>query len=61
MTCYFTIVAVDEQGPPTRVPHLQVRNEAEQRRHDAAVLRREFRREIERRSLEIRQNPTPLG
>jgi hypothetical protein len=33
----------------------------EQRRHDAAVLRREFRKEIERRSLEIRQNPAAAG
>ena len=61
MTCYFTMVAVDGEGRPTRVPDLQVRDATEQRRHDAAVLRREFRKEIERRSLEIRQNPVAQG
>ena len=61
MTCYFTMVAVDGEGRPTRVPDLEVRDAAEQRRYDAAVLRREFRKEIERRSLAIRQNPAAQG
>jgi acyl-CoA hydrolase len=57
MTSYVTMVAVDDQGRPARVPQFEIRNEVEQRRHDAAPLRREFRKEIERRSLAIRQNP----
>lgn len=57
MTSYVTMVAVDDQGRPARVPNLKIRDEVEQRRHDAAALRREFRKEIERRSLKIRQNP----
>ena len=61
MTCYFTMVAVDDEGRPSRVPQLTIRDATEQRRHDAAVLRREFRKEIERRSLEIRQNPAAPG
>jgi acyl-CoA hydrolase len=61
MTSYVTMVAVDDSGRPARVPHLKIRNETEQRRHDAAALRREFRKEIERRSLSIRQNPAASG
>ncbi len=57
MTSYVTMVAVDDNGRPARIPNLKIRNEVEQRRYDAAGLRREFRREIEKRSLKIRQNP----
>jgi len=57
MTCYFTMVAVDEKGNGIAVPKLSITTEVEQRRWAAAQLRREYRREIERRSIEIRQNP----
>ncbi|TVQ34924.1 MAG: acyl-CoA thioesterase [Geminicoccaceae bacterium] len=57
MTCYFTMVAVDADGRPQRVPPLDPQTQDERRRHHAAELRREFRKEIERRSLEIRQMP----
>jgi acyl-CoA hydrolase len=59
MTCYFTMVAVDEHGKGIPVPTLSVTTPAEQRRWGAAQLRREYRLEIERRSIEIRQNPGP--
>ncbi len=58
MTCYFTMVAVDGEGRPQRVPPFEPATPDERRRHQAAILRREFRKEIERRSLEIRQAPT---
>lgn len=61
MTSYVTMVAVDDEGRPARIPNLKIRDEVEQRRHDAAALRREFRREIEQRSLKIRQNPAARG
>ncbi len=57
MTCYFTMVAVDADGRPTAVPPFEPATPDDRRRHQAAVLRREFRREIERRSLQIRQSP----
>lgn len=57
MTCYFTMVAVDENGKPVKVPPVQISTPTEQRRYTAALLRREFRKEVERRSLEIRQMP----
>lgn len=57
MTCYFTMVSVDEKGQAISVTPLQVETDAEHRRWSAAQLRREYRREVERRSLEIRQQP----
>ena len=56
MTCYFTMVAVDENGCGIPVPMLPVTTTIEKRRWAAAQLRREHRREIEQRSLEIRQS-----
>jgi acyl-CoA hydrolase len=61
MTCYFTMVAVDEHGRPHRVPKFTPTTPIEQRRWKAAQLRREFRREIERRSLDIRLHPDELA
>ncbi len=42
-TCYFTMVAVDEKGKPTKVPSLELRNELEKRRFQAGIIRRENR------------------
>lgn len=55
MTCYFTMVAVDSEGRPVRVPPLQLETPIERRRHEAASFRRELRREVERRILEIKR------
>lgn len=60
LTCYLTMVAVDEEGKPRRVPTVPVNTPAEQRRWAAAQLRRTFRKEIEERSLEIRQHPEEM-
>lgn len=54
ITCYFTMVAVDGQGRPTLVPPLDLETPIEQRRYQAGAMRRELRREIERRTLEIK-------
>jgi acyl-CoA hydrolase len=62
MTCYFTMVAVDEQGRSVQVPPLRIENPLECRRNEGARLRREFRREIEARNRAIREasvRPTP--
>jgi acyl-CoA hydrolase len=59
MTCYFTMVAVDESGKGVAVPALPIATPIERKRWAAAQLRREHRKEIERRSFEIRQNPGP--
>jgi acyl-CoA hydrolase len=60
LTCYFTMVAVDEQGKPCRVPQVPIMNTEQRRRWMGAQLRRDLRREIEQRSLEIRQHPEDL-
>jgi cytochrome P450 len=57
MTCYFTMVAVDDDRKPTKVPELSVSTPTEKRRWKAAQLRRLLRKEIEERNLEIRLHP----
>lgn len=49
MTCYFTMVAVDDDGRPTLVPPLTPNTPEEKIRHRAAQLRRTLRREIQSR------------
>lgn len=60
LTCYFTMVAVDERGRPHSVPPVSVETPEQRRRWAAAKLRRELRKEVEARSLEIRQHPEEL-
>lgn len=60
LTCYLTMVAVDENGKPIFVPPVRPETPVEQRRWAAAQLRRTLRREIEERSLAIRQHPEEL-
>jgi acyl-CoA hydrolase len=42
-TCYFTMVALDESGKPTKIPPLTLENETQKRRFAAAQQRRETR------------------
>lgn len=42
-TCYFTMVAVDDKGKPTKVPPLTINTEKQQRWYDEAVTRRKTR------------------
>ncbi|TLP35189.1 acyl-CoA thioesterase [Arcobacter arenosus] len=41
--CYFTMVAVDEEGEPVSVPKLEPQTEDEKRRYQDAIRRREQR------------------
>jgi uncharacterized protein (TIGR00369 family) len=45
-SCYFTMVAVDDDGRPARVPPLTVETPIEMRRNRAAELRRSLRRQV---------------
>jgi uncharacterized protein (TIGR00369 family) len=45
-SCYFTMVAVDDDGRPVAVPALKVETPLEIKRNRAAELRRSLRREI---------------
>lgn len=56
MTCYFTMVAVDEQGHSVEVPPLHPTDATGRQRRRAAELRRELRREVEARYQEIKRS-----
>jgi acyl-CoA hydrolase len=44
-SCYFTMVAMDEQGQPIEVPKLQLETELEKRIYAAADMRKKMRKE----------------
>lgn len=56
-SCFFTLVAVDEEGKPTAVPSLTPSTPDECRRFEAARGRKELRRELEARHRAMKQNP----
>ncbi len=43
-TCYFTMVALDENGKPTKVQPLEIKTELEKRRYEDALLRKNQRK-----------------
>jgi acyl-CoA hydrolase len=53
-SCFFTMVAVDDNGKPQAVPPLRPFTPEERRRHAAAELRKTMRREMEQRFAAIR-------
>jgi acyl-CoA hydrolase len=53
-SCFFTMVAVDDERKPAPVPALQPSTPDEGRRHAAAELRREVRREMQQRFEALR-------
>ena len=54
MTCYFTMVAVDDEGRPKAVPTLVPEGLTAERRYEAAKRRRKLRAEISRRQAQIK-------
>lgn len=48
MSCFFTMVAVDEKGNPTTVPQLEVETELEQKLFEAGKKRKELRAQYEK-------------
>ncbi len=53
-SCFFTMIAVDDNGHPTKVPPLTPRTLDERRRFADAEMRRAMRREMERKFAEVR-------
>ena len=53
-SCFFTMVALDDDGRTIEVPALEPRDEDERRRHAAARIRRELRQEMEQRHAALR-------
>ncbi len=52
-SCFFTMVAVDDDGKPVAVPPLQPATPDERRRHAAALVRKELRREMQQRAAAL--------
>ena len=52
-SCFFTMIAVDDDGRPTKVPALAPQTPDERRRFAEAEVRRAMRREMERKFAEV--------
>jgi len=48
-SCYFTMVAINEEGKPVAVDALDPATTEEKRRHAQAVLRKKMRLELSKR------------
>ena len=51
------MVAVDDAKKPAPVPQLQLETDEEKRRWDAAIIRKELRKELTERFEKTRQTP----
>ncbi len=58
-SCFFTMVAVDDDGKPTPVPPLELDSSNQRRRHAAALIRRKLRAEMEQRQRELLASNPP--
>ena len=58
-SCFFTMVAVDDDGKPTPVPPLELDSSNQRRRHAAALIRRQLRAEMEQRQRELLASNPP--
>ena len=56
-SCFFTMVAVDDQGKPTAVPQLPLTTADEKRRFLQAQQRRQIRQELEQRYQALQLEP----
>jgi acyl-CoA hydrolase len=63
-SCFFTMVAVDDQGRPAKVPPRELLTAEDQRRAQAAQVRRQLRQETEARLRATRRDgadPVPAA
>lgn len=60
-SCFFTMVALDDNRRPVTVPPLVPTDADERRRHAAALVRKEMRREFEQRAAELHRLHPPPG
>ena len=59
ITCYFTMVAVDEERKPVPVPTWQPVTDEEKRRWNAALIRKDMRKEVALRFAQTRKPAAP--
>ena len=52
-SCYFTMVAVDEDGKPIPAPPLEIKTDFERKLFEAARMRKQMREEVARRNQEL--------
>lgn len=55
-SCFFTMVAVDEDRRPVSVPPLRPFSPDEKRRYEAAIARKQLRQELEQRYGALRES-----
>lgn len=55
-TCYFTMVAVDENHKPTSVPPLTLRTDEEKRRSQQAQIRKQFNKSYQEQTKKLKNN-----
>jgi len=53
ISCYFTMISVDEEGSPQEAPKLQIESETEQKLFEAGKMRREMRKETQNRNEQL--------
>ncbi|MEG0557961.1 MAG: acyl-CoA thioesterase [Comamonas sp.] len=53
-SCFFTMVAVDDDKKPALVPPLEPQGDEEKRRWQAAIIRKELRKDMAERFAQIR-------
>jgi uncharacterized protein (TIGR00369 family) len=59
-SCFFTMVAVDDERKPVPVPPLRPFSPEERRRHAAAVVRKQMHRELEQRFAALHADTTAV-
>lgn len=52
-SCYFTMVAMGKDGKSIKAPKLEITNEFEQKLFEAALMRKEMRKELNKRNKEL--------
>ena len=60
-SCFFTMVAVGDDGKPVAVPPLRPASDDEKRRWESAKARRQLRTEMEQRQRDMRGAAPPAG
>jgi acyl-CoA hydrolase len=58
-SCFFTMVAVDDERKPVAVPPLRPFSEEQKRRHAAAEMRKQLRQEFGKRFEALRSAAQP--
>ena len=53
ISCYFTMISVDENGKSQRVPRLNLASETEEKLFQAGKMRCQMRKEIQERNIQL--------